>query len=76
MLNMSTHIYLIIYYLYYHLFFPGGGWCVNNGILHYSMYKYNDDTVWYILILSGGYSVIAIIWQRGNKEVSQLAIAL
>ena len=43
MLNMSTHIYLIIYYLY-HLFFPGGGWCVNNGIPHYSMYKYNDDT--------------------------------
>ena len=42
---------------------------------HYSMYKFNDDTVWYI-ILSGGYSVIAIIWQRGNKEVSQLAIAL
>ena len=75
MLNMSTHIYLIIYYLY-HLFFPGGGWCVNNGIPHYSMYKYNDDTVWYILILSGGYSVIAIIWQRGNTEVSQLAIAL
>ena len=65
MLNMSTHIYLIIYYLY-HLFFPGGGGNVNNGIQHYSMYKYNDDTVWYILILSGGYSVIAIIWQRGN----------
>ncbi len=51
-----------------------GGNNVNNGTPHYSMYKYNDDTVWYILILSGGYSVIAIIWQR--KEVSQLAIAL
>ena len=91
MLNMSTHIYLVIYYLYQVSYVFSRWWIVdgrnpgNPVILVMLIMVYRTTVCTSIMMIQYDiyyiwwlYSVIAIIiWQRGNnKEVSQLAIAL
>ena len=83
MLNMSTHIYLVIYYLYQVSYVFSRWWIVDgrNPVIlvmlimvyqytHYSMYKYNDDTVWYILYYL---VVIVLLLLFGNVVIRKLA---